>query len=108
MSRFRDDSELNQLNRQAGQPVVVSEILWDVLQSALWAHTFSQGLVTPAVLDAMLNIGYDRSFDTLPEQTGGQGGHRDNPYSGRRDDHSGRNPDGPADPHGHPAGRYAP
>jgi thiamine biosynthesis lipoprotein len=65
LSRFREDSELNQLNRLTGQPVPVSQILWDVLQSAYWAYTYSQGLVTPAVLDAMVSIGYERSFAEL-------------------------------------------
>ena len=70
LSRFREDSELNQLNRLSGQTVPVSRTLWEVLQSAQWAYEFSRGLVTPAVLDAMVNIGYDRSFEVLPEQNG--------------------------------------
>ena len=68
LSRFREDSELNQLNRLSGQTVPVSRTLWEVLQGAQWAYEFSQGLVTPAVLDAMVNIGYDRSFEVVPEQ----------------------------------------
>jgi len=65
LSRFRQDSELNELNRQSNQPVPVSQILWDVLKSARWAYEYSQGLVTPAVLDAMVSIGYRQSFDQL-------------------------------------------
>ncbi|HMA33809.1 MAG TPA: FAD:protein FMN transferase [Chloroflexia bacterium] len=65
LSRFRDDSELSQLNRQAGQAVPVSPELWAVVQAALAAAAESEGLVTPAVLNALEAAGYDRSFDLL-------------------------------------------
>jgi thiamine biosynthesis lipoprotein len=73
LSRFRADSELARLNRTADQPVRVSAVLWDVFQSARAAAQFTDGLVTPTVLDAMLEAGYDRDFALLPR--GGQGGH---------------------------------
>jgi len=66
LSRFRADSELSCLNRTFDQPVKVSDTLWDVFQYALSAETLTNGLVTPTVLDAMLEAGYDQSFDTLP------------------------------------------
>jgi thiamine biosynthesis lipoprotein len=66
LSRFRLDSELSRLNRTFDQPVAVSETLWHVFQTAVWANEFSQGLVIPTVLNAMLHAGYDRSFDDLP------------------------------------------
>ena len=66
LSRFRPDSELSRLNRTFDQPVKVSDTLWDVFQYALSAETITNGLVTPTVLDAMLEAGYDQSFDTLP------------------------------------------
>ena len=66
LSRFRTDSELSRLNRTFDQPVEVSDTLWDVFQYALSAETITNGLVTPTVLDAMLEAGYDQSFDTLP------------------------------------------
>lgn len=69
LSRFREDSELSQLNRLTEQVVPVSKTLWEVLQSAKWAYEFSHGLVTPAVLDAMVSIGYELSFETLPESS---------------------------------------
>jgi thiamine biosynthesis lipoprotein len=65
LSRFRLDSELTRLNRTFDQPVSVSNALWDVFQTAVWADDFSEGLVTPTVLDAMLEAGYDRPFDDL-------------------------------------------
>lgn len=65
LSRFRLDSELTQLNRTFDQPVAVSDTLWDVYQTALWANGFSGGLVTPTVLNAMLASGYSQPFDSL-------------------------------------------
>jgi len=65
LSRFRESSELSQLNRSPGISVPVSQTLWSVLQAALRAEEQSGGLVTPAVLDALERAGYDRSFDTL-------------------------------------------
>ncbi|MCE9647070.1 MAG: FAD:protein FMN transferase [Chloroflexi bacterium] len=66
LSRFRSDSELSRLNRTFDQPVQVSETFWDVFQYALSAEIITNGLVTPTVLDAMLEAGYDRNFDDLP------------------------------------------
>lgn len=68
LSRFRVDSELSRLNRAGGQPVPVSETLWQVFQSALSAESFTDGLVTPTVARAVLDIGYDRDFSLLAGQ----------------------------------------
>jgi thiamine biosynthesis lipoprotein len=71
LSRFRLDSDLNRLNRSAGRPLQVSQILWDVFESALEAERASAGLVTATILPALLAAGYDRSFDQmLPEIQG--------------------------------------
>ena len=67
LSRFRSDSELSLLNQSAGIPVPVSQTLWDVLQVALEAEERSGGLVTPTVLHALVQAGYDRSFETLAQ-----------------------------------------
>jgi len=65
LSRFREDSELSNLNRSSGAPLRVTKVLWDVFQAARRAERISHGLVTPAVFDALVSAGYDRSFDTL-------------------------------------------
>lgn len=65
LSRFRPDSELSRLNQAVDQPARVSAALWDVFQSAQMAERFTEGLVTPTVLDAMIEIGYDRDFASL-------------------------------------------
>lgn len=66
LSRFRLDSELSRLNRTFDQPMEVSATLWEVFQTAQWADQITNGLVTPTVLDAVLEAGYDRSFEALP------------------------------------------
>ena len=65
LSRFRPESELSRLNRMTGEAVVVSAVLWDVLQNALRMENESDGLVTPGLLDALNSAGYDRSFELL-------------------------------------------
>lgn len=67
LSRFRPESELSQLNRSTGQPVLVSKTLWDVFQTAQDAEQFTNGLVTPTVLDSLILAGYDRSFELMPD-----------------------------------------
>jgi FAD:protein FMN transferase len=66
LSRFRYDSELTQLNQVHERPVRVSQTLWDVFQVAQKAEQLTNGLVTPTLLDAIIEAGYDRPFDELP------------------------------------------
>jgi thiamine biosynthesis lipoprotein len=65
LSRFRYDSELTRLNQTHDHPVPVSDVLWDVFQAAREAEEMTGGLVTPVVLNAMIDAGYDRPFDEL-------------------------------------------
>jgi len=66
LSRFRFDSELTRINQIHEQPICVSETLWDVFQAAQKAEKMTNGLVTPTLLDAIIEAGYDRPFDVLP------------------------------------------
>jgi len=66
LSRFKPDSELSRLNLTFDRPVPVSQVLWDVFETALVAEKETAGLVTPTVMDAVIESGYDRSFDLLP------------------------------------------
>ncbi len=76
LSRFRANSELNRLNTNAGQASRVSETLWQVIQQSLIAARESNGLVTPTVLDALTQAGYDRSFELLdPHARSGSAAH---------------------------------
>jgi thiamine biosynthesis lipoprotein len=65
LSRFRPESELSQLNRRAGQPVAVSETLWNVLNAALEAARQTDGLITPTILPDLEAAGYDKDFKEL-------------------------------------------
>lgn len=65
LSRFRADSELNRLNDQAGKRMIVSPVMWEVLQTARDAWEQSEGLITPAVLPALESVGYSQSFEQI-------------------------------------------
>jgi len=66
LSRFLAESELSQLNQQAGTPVAVSDLLYDVLATALTAAQATEGVYDPALLEQLEQLGYDRTFDDLP------------------------------------------
>ncbi|HEY2057421.1 MAG TPA: FAD:protein FMN transferase [Amycolatopsis sp.] len=69
-SRFRPDSEISRLHRTAGRPVVVGPLLADALGAALRAARLTDGLVDPTVGAAVRELGYDRDFAALPEDSG--------------------------------------
>jgi ApbE family len=50
LSRFQPDSELSRLNARPGRPVVVSELLLEVLEAALSAARATAGLYDPTLL----------------------------------------------------------
>jgi len=66
LSRFLPESELSQLNQKAGTPVAVSNLLYDVLATALTAAQATEGVYDPALLEQLEKLGYDRTFDDLP------------------------------------------
>ncbi len=68
LSRFLPNSELCHLNRSDRKPFVVSELLWEVVQTALQVAQWTEGLVTPTVLGALEVSGYDRSFETMEDR----------------------------------------
>jgi FAD:protein FMN transferase len=65
LSRFRETSELNHLNRNAGRWVRVGSVMWEVMQVALQAAEWSEGLVAPTLLNAVEAAGYDRTFEAI-------------------------------------------
>ena len=65
LSRFRPESELSQLNQNAGEEQNVSSTLWEVFELSLEANRQSDGLVTPLILDALVDAGYSASFEQL-------------------------------------------
>lgn len=75
LSRFLPDSELSRLNGASGRPFPASPVLWEAVGAALEAARWSEGLVTPTVLEALERVGYDRTFEQLAHGEGrGRGG----------------------------------
>ena len=64
-SRFRQDSELCQLNRAAGTWFQASAGLFDMVEDALQLHRLTDGLFDPSILNALEQAGYDRSMDAI-------------------------------------------
>jgi thiamine biosynthesis lipoprotein len=65
LSRFRRESELNQLNDQPGKLIKVSPVLWDIMQTAKIAWRKSDGLITPTVLPMLESVGYIETFERI-------------------------------------------
>ena len=65
LSRFRADSELSQLNAAAGGWQDVSPLLHSILTASLQAARTTGGIFDPTILSALLEAGYDRTFEKL-------------------------------------------
>ncbi len=80
-SRFRPDSELGNLTRSEGHPVVVSDLLFEAVTVACDVAERTGGAVDPTVGRAVEALGYDRDFadvaptgdplDLVPRQAAG-------------------------------------
>lgn len=64
-SRFRPESELSRLNRAAGAPVAVPPLLFQAIALAMAANAWTGGLFDPTTLDALVALGYDRTFSEV-------------------------------------------
>lgn len=69
-SRFREDSELMRVNRGAGRPVAVGELLMDAIELALRAARLTGGAVDPTVGRALELAGYDCDWRLLVQRDG--------------------------------------
>jgi FAD:protein FMN transferase len=69
-SRFRDDSEVCELARRAGEAVEVSADTRLLVERSIDAWRLSGGAFDPTVLGAMIRAGYDRTFEDLQSATG--------------------------------------
>lgn len=78
LSRFLPDSELSRLNGASGRAFPASPVLWEAVGAALEAARWSEGLVTPTVLEALEQAGYDRTFEHLA--------HEEDPVRGRAEE----------------------
>ena len=73
LSRFRPDSELSRLNRAAGKPFAASPVLFDLVAEALAWRDRTGGIFDPAVLNALIASGYDRTFAAIKAEDGSTG-----------------------------------
>jgi len=70
LSRFRSHSELSQLNQAGGRPFRASQVLFELVQSALAWREVTDGIFDPTLLNALVAWGYDRTFaDVLASQS---------------------------------------
>jgi thiamine biosynthesis lipoprotein len=69
-SRFRDDSELAELNRSDGRPVLVEPDTFDLVSAAVRCWHLTAGRFDPTILSALVAAGYDRSFDDASRVAG--------------------------------------
>jgi len=72
LSRFRDDSELSQLNRDGS--IDAGPDLLRVVELALAARERTGGRFDPTVHDAVVAAGYDRTFTAVPAAGPAAGG----------------------------------
>jgi len=70
-SRFREDSEIERLHRDAGRAVEVTPLLAEALAVALRAARLTGGLVDPTVGAAVCSLGYDRDFAAVTDGESG-------------------------------------
>ena len=71
-SRFRPDSELSRLNESLQEQVPVDEELGGLLARSVEYARISGGLFDPVVLNDLLALGYDRTFEEVRTQTDGK------------------------------------
>jgi len=64
-SRFRPDSLLNRLNDADGRPVPVDDETFDLITTAVGAWPGTGHRFDPTVLDAVVQAGYDRTFEQI-------------------------------------------
>ncbi len=64
-NRFRDDSELNRVCREAGTTVQVTDVFAEAVGVALHAAELTDGLVDPTVGAAVIALGFDGDFATI-------------------------------------------
>jgi thiamine biosynthesis lipoprotein ApbE len=69
-SRFREDSELQALNRAGGRPFRAGPVLLEAVAVALRAAAETDGAVDPTMGRTLCELGWDRDFDLLDEHAG--------------------------------------
>ena len=72
-SRFRDDSELMTLVRDADGSADLSPLLADLVADALDAARETDGAVDPTLGSVLVGLGYDRDIDEVRRRDAGPG-----------------------------------
>jgi FAD:protein FMN transferase len=67
-SRFRPDSEISLAGSAAGEPVNISPLLTEMIRVALRAAELTDGDVDPTIGNALVALGYDRTFAAIPAE----------------------------------------
>ncbi len=63
LSRFQPDSELSQLNAQAGYPFYASALMYQATREALHFYEQTDGIFNPFMGQILCQLGYDHSMD---------------------------------------------
>jgi thiamine biosynthesis lipoprotein len=66
-SRFLPDSEIAQLNRSAGRLCVVSVVTYELIVRAEQARVATNGAFNPLMLDQLVALGYDTTWDDVTD-----------------------------------------
>ena len=80
-SRFDPASEISGVNDHAGKLSIVSAVTYELVALAQHARMATDGSFNPLMLDQLVALGYDRTWDSLPER----GGPMPSPASGSGD-----------------------
>lgn len=67
-SRFLPESELSRLNKQVGQEVALSPLLFSILQQAAESYKETNGLFQPGILSVLEKEGYRQSIEQIRGQ----------------------------------------
>ncbi len=64
-SRFDPNSEVSAVNEVAGKLTIVSEVTYELISLAEQARIATSGAFNPLMLDQLVALGYDRTWDEL-------------------------------------------
>jgi len=64
-SRFDPDSEISRLNQHAGELTIVSQVTYELVALAQHARVATGGVFNPLMLDQLVELGYDRTWESM-------------------------------------------
>ena len=66
-SRFDPSSEVSAVNEAAGKLTIVSEVTYELMSRAQQGRVATRGAFNPLMLDQLIALGYDRTWDALTD-----------------------------------------